>query len=451
MLALIHVERECARQGKRPESECFGWVLDGTAFIVRDKERLCGIWLPQFLGQQKFDSFIRKVYRWGFKKSGLVKQLGPDYRRDHVCFINPHFQRDKTELLKNMKSITAIKTRSELLSSLGLLPDDINRVAAARKEILPEESQSVDLDQKLSASARGLTHSALHSTLSPQVNPSTSLFSGLPAHVQQQRLNLSPDISLFQTSQGVATPGTHQSAPQEYPMAQNQIQPLLLAMAGQGRGLGMGHNAQRLWYPQQDPSQLGNEASLYGSTMVSNQIQLLLKAMPGQGQGSAVGPAIQQLANQSLSSAESQRSNEYLQTSLLQSVIQLLLQPVYEGGTSQSHSSQHQLSSISDSSGLPLRIRDPTPFYGGQDSISALQQIAQLTRLATQQQQQEQQQHAAQSLSPQRQVTSLQVGEASLANESNVQPIFALLQRLSRINPQQQRPPSNDHSSRHPT
>jgi HSF-type DNA-binding len=114
MITLIHVERECAKQGKRPTctDESIGWVLEGKAFVIRNKEKFTKTWVPMFFGQAKLSSFTRKLYRWGFRKLNLARD-GTGSTQNAMYFGNENFQRDDTSLLSRMRSITAAKTRTE--------------------------------------------------------------------------------------------------------------------------------------------------------------------------------------------------------------------------------------------------------------------------------------------------------------------------------------------------
>jgi HSF-type DNA-binding len=115
MIALTHVERECAKE-KRPESEeSIGWVLDGKAFVVQNIDRFCETWLPMFFGQAKFSSFTRKLYRWGFRKINIASIPNrKSYSENALFFGSAHFLRDDKSQLSLMRSVTAAKTRSSV-------------------------------------------------------------------------------------------------------------------------------------------------------------------------------------------------------------------------------------------------------------------------------------------------------------------------------------------------
>jgi len=113
MLTLIHVERECAKSGKKEEDASIGWILGGKAFVIRNKANLCNTWMPMFFGQAKFSSFTRKLYRWGFRKINMPHNSVVGASASSFFFGNENFQRDNKDLLTRMRSVTAAKTRSE--------------------------------------------------------------------------------------------------------------------------------------------------------------------------------------------------------------------------------------------------------------------------------------------------------------------------------------------------
>jgi hypothetical protein len=145
MLLLVHVDRMCAKSGKREGDESIGWVNEGKSFAIRDKQHLTSRWLPLFFSQSKFSSFTRKLYRWGFRKI----HPGPSgsEKAPVVVFANENFLRDKTELLPNMRSITAAKMRSELLIQ-AIRPGETDGSRAGNEllqqsQVLTDQAQGV--------------------------------------------------------------------------------------------------------------------------------------------------------------------------------------------------------------------------------------------------------------------------------------------------------------------
>lgn len=112
MLTLTHVEK-LIKTGALESEQSIGWVLDGNAFVIRDKDQFCTEWLPIFFGQAKFSSFTRKLYRWGFRKVNITQQHARSLPENAYFFGNEYFRRDDKARLSQMRSITAAKTRSE--------------------------------------------------------------------------------------------------------------------------------------------------------------------------------------------------------------------------------------------------------------------------------------------------------------------------------------------------
>ena len=151
MLNLRHVERLVAATGEDPLEQSIAWVLEGHAFVITDKDRFCAEWVPLFFGQAKFSSFTRKLYRWGFRKVNLAPHHFTESAPPEAEFFgNEFFQRDKIELLINMKSVTAAKTRTEqslerkkrAMSRPGVVPGNIQPntgydAAVAGQQIFP--------------------------------------------------------------------------------------------------------------------------------------------------------------------------------------------------------------------------------------------------------------------------------------------------------------------------
>jgi len=98
-----------------PKTFCIAWLPDGKTFIIRDPEEFTRKVLLNFFKATKFSSFTRKLYRWGFRQ--VNRGIGPD---DPIIFGNESFQRDKEELMANMRSVTAASTRKQEKSSLEI-------------------------------------------------------------------------------------------------------------------------------------------------------------------------------------------------------------------------------------------------------------------------------------------------------------------------------------------
>lgn len=112
MLLLIHIERNQIKAGKRQNKTSISWTLEGRAIVIRQREQLLRNWLPMFFRQGKFESFTRKLYRWGFRQVNLPKD-SPQGKSKELIFANPHFQRDRRDLMRHMRSVTAAGMRRQ--------------------------------------------------------------------------------------------------------------------------------------------------------------------------------------------------------------------------------------------------------------------------------------------------------------------------------------------------
>jgi hypothetical protein len=93
---------------KDPDEFCIAWLADEKSFVIRNHVDFTHNVLPQFFKATKFSSFIRKLYRWGFRQ--VNRGLGPD---DPIIFGNKYFQRDDESLMAKMRSVTAAGTRRD--------------------------------------------------------------------------------------------------------------------------------------------------------------------------------------------------------------------------------------------------------------------------------------------------------------------------------------------------
>lgn len=109
MLMMVYIERTSSNAGRKMEKEAICWTQNGTVVVVRDTNDLYLKWLRRFFGSLKYESFIRKIYRWGFRKSPSISYALPP--TCHV-FSNTNFCRDQADRLCEMKSTTAAKGHS---------------------------------------------------------------------------------------------------------------------------------------------------------------------------------------------------------------------------------------------------------------------------------------------------------------------------------------------------
>jgi len=79
--------------------DVISWTSDGKAFIVKDRTQLVETVLPLHFKVLKYNSFVRKLYRWGFYKILRGDNCG--------AFFNKHFQRTMYEDCKRFMKSTA--------------------------------------------------------------------------------------------------------------------------------------------------------------------------------------------------------------------------------------------------------------------------------------------------------------------------------------------------------
>jgi hypothetical protein len=102
---------EMMEYATRSRSTYCGWSDDGLSVIIRSPQEFMRHLVPRFFRGAKFQSFQRKLYRWGFRvvwhshKQIVTFQEVIVYRQDA-------FQRGRIDLIRNMRSVTAEKTKT---------------------------------------------------------------------------------------------------------------------------------------------------------------------------------------------------------------------------------------------------------------------------------------------------------------------------------------------------
>jgi hypothetical protein len=88
-------------------SDIVTWDDQGEVIIIKDKKRFEELILPKFFDSNRYQSFKRQLYNYGFNKKS------PD-GNNHILFTNPHFHRDKPALLhKIQRNNTNLKKQTE--------------------------------------------------------------------------------------------------------------------------------------------------------------------------------------------------------------------------------------------------------------------------------------------------------------------------------------------------
>jgi hypothetical protein len=97
------------------------WTPDGKSFIIHNMETFQNYILPHYFNNIKFDSFQRKLYRWGFTKninvhkdreqdlyhhSSSSSSSSSSRKKQMVMWSNALFQRNKPHLCHEMACST---------------------------------------------------------------------------------------------------------------------------------------------------------------------------------------------------------------------------------------------------------------------------------------------------------------------------------------------------------
>jgi hypothetical protein len=124
------------------------WSEDGLTFVVRDTERFASDIIPQYFKHKNFNSFVRQLNFYGFKKVKLdrIKIDNMDAEMERKCrrFKHDNFRRGRPELLEEIKK-----------GDHNIEPEavDIQDVEGMMREVASLKSQIA----ALSADAKGLT------------------------------------------------------------------------------------------------------------------------------------------------------------------------------------------------------------------------------------------------------------------------------------------------------
>eukprot|EP00978_Attheya_sp_CCMP212_P035675 scaffold156751_cov55-Attheya_sp.AAC.1 len=130
MAELKSDERPSYRQSSFPEKlisilddqdkygEIITWVPDGKIFVVRSPERLVEEVLPNYFDRHcSFGSFVRKLYYWGFKKTGM-NATSQSIGDNEIGFFHAKFCRGSPPSCCHLRSIQKAVRRSKSKKSI---------------------------------------------------------------------------------------------------------------------------------------------------------------------------------------------------------------------------------------------------------------------------------------------------------------------------------------------
>merc|ERR1712238_230905 len=134
------------------------WNSNGMSFIIKNSKVFVDKVILQFMASCKYSSFVRKLYRWGFRQ--------PDNAKQSQCFYNKLFQRGEKTMCKTMRchSINKVKDERKIKKS-------------KIKTGLPKNMSSVNRDEGTFAGSsvdRGTNFDKLNYKLTDTYNSSQS-------------------------------------------------------------------------------------------------------------------------------------------------------------------------------------------------------------------------------------------------------------------------------------
>jgi len=75
------------------------WLPSGKSFCIANQKMFNDEVLPKYFREAKYESFLRRMKRWGFQRIGTAEAAGGNTATIYACEL---FQRDKPELCKFM-------------------------------------------------------------------------------------------------------------------------------------------------------------------------------------------------------------------------------------------------------------------------------------------------------------------------------------------------------------
>lgn len=164
------------------------WLPSGDAFGIHKQEEFENEILPKYFRQARFNSFVRKLNRWGFHR--VSKSTSRQYLGGSIVFCREDFKRDAQTPLTMMRPLPFCNTSSaELLRNMPI--DDLVKEAAARQATLPPLPAMMALRPSISLGQDDL--GLLHELMA-NYRPSDRMMSGmnrLLIHQQQHLFSMS--------------------------------------------------------------------------------------------------------------------------------------------------------------------------------------------------------------------------------------------------------------------
>jgi len=171
------------------------WLSTGDKFIIRDKAALESCVLPKYFNNKcKYMSFVRKLYRWGFR------QVEKDFSSGVMTFMHKHFTRgDKKKCLTMHSIVNAKKPPASSIVAMNVSSNrrrDNIRVPNAgdtANHLLQNNRHAIygGDNSFLSYSGQGGTYNMLDG----RVNPGLSMTHGLSMQMHMPHSNYLNNVS----------------------------------------------------------------------------------------------------------------------------------------------------------------------------------------------------------------------------------------------------------------
>lgn len=91
------------------------WSDAGDLFIVKDSTKLAKMHIPRYFDHSNFSSFSRQLNFYGFRKINNLHETD-GYTSSHVRFHHEYFQRERPDLLSNIKRSTLNNSNSKVVN-----------------------------------------------------------------------------------------------------------------------------------------------------------------------------------------------------------------------------------------------------------------------------------------------------------------------------------------------
>lgn len=117
------------------------WSPSGDNFVVKNVEKFAAQILPMYFKHSNFSSFARQLNFYGFRKLKAEPILTADFDARTACYVrfyHEHFQKDRPELLANIKRAT--KSDQQSKDDVESLKADISKL----KEVISQMSNDYD-------------------------------------------------------------------------------------------------------------------------------------------------------------------------------------------------------------------------------------------------------------------------------------------------------------------